>query len=283
MGSLYLVEMVDVLEAAGVRCSVGNTNAGWERRARGSGGFDSMPLGIVWHHTASSASPSSDLSYMINGSDDAPIGNLLLDRDGVVWPIAAGGANTQGKGGPAYFSRGTCPVDNGNSRLFGMEVANAGTGEAWPQVQIDAYFAASNALNEYFGNDETDLITHHEWAPDRKIDPAKAQSVQGPWVPGSVSSSGTWNGNDIRDECSRRAGSSPPQPQPGPQPEPDDDEEYDMAFIIINSANGQPALVYGDGKVTGIDGGSFNDFNTKYGPAITVEPATFDDFANKGH
>lgn len=213
MGSLYLTDMVAVLQAAGVQCAVGNINTGWERRARGSGGFDSMPLGICWHHTASSTNPQNDLSWMINGSDDAPIGNLLLDRDGVVWPIAAGAANTQGKGGPHSFSRGTIPVDSGNSRAFGMEVANNGVGEPWPQVQIDAYFAASNALSAYFGNEVTDLMTHHEWAEDRKIDPATNDAVQGPWHPGSVTSSRTWNGDDIRAECVRRAGHVPPPPQ----------------------------------------------------------------------
>jgi hypothetical protein len=214
MGSTYIREMANVLRAAGVRVEVGSINAGWENRARGSGGFNGMPIGIVWHHTASSASVNSDLSYMIDGSPDEPIGNLLLDREGIVWPIAAGGANTQGKGGPAWFSRGTCPIDSGNSNLFGMEVANNGVGEQWPQAQIDAYFAASNALNAHFGNLPTDLITHHEWAEDRKIDPAKAQSVQGPWHPNSINSSGTWSGDDIRAECIRRTGSGPPQPTP---------------------------------------------------------------------
>ena len=54
-----------------------------------------------------------------------------------------------------------------------------------------------------------------------------------------------------------------------------------MAFIIINKATGQPALVYGDGKVTGLDGGSFAGFDAKFGPAITVESVTFNDFADK--
>jgi hypothetical protein len=277
MGGIYYATLVAVLEDAGVRCSENSINAGWEQRSRSSGGFSAPPLGVVWHHTASTASVDSDLKWMIHNSPDSPIGNMLLARDGVVWPIAAGAANTQGKGGPTAFSRGTCPLDQGNTKLWGIEAANGGTGEAWPQVQVDAYFKINNALAELFGNQITDLISHQGYAPDRKIDPATASAVQGPWRPGSVTSSGTWSVDDIRAEAVRRSTSVPP-----PQPTPDDnDEEFDVAFIIINADTGQPALVYGDGKVTGIDGGSFNEFNAKYGPAITVERVTFDDFASK--
>ena len=86
------------------------------------------------------------------------MGNLLLDRNGVVWPIAAGASNCAGKGGPSNFSRGTIPLDQGNTRGWQIEAANNGVGEAWPQAQIDSYFTVSNALNELFGNLPTDII-----------------------------------------------------------------------------------------------------------------------------
>lgn len=213
MGDVYITELVDVLSDAKLEVSVHGVNDGWEDRSRSSGGFPEMPLGCVWHHTASDASPEADLNYMINGSENAPIGNMLIDRNGVCWPIAAGAANTQGKGGPYTFSRGVCPLDEGNSRLWGIEVANTGVGEMWPVAQIDAYFAASNALNKYFGNSSLDVITHHVWAPDRKIDPATALSVEGPWTPAPINSSGTWSLSDVIDECVRR-GSSTPTPTP---------------------------------------------------------------------
>ena len=206
MGDLYYAELADVLNAAGVPVAVADVNAGWERRARSSGGYSAPPLGVVWHHTASTAAPESDLSYMIHGSDDAPIGNMLLDRNGIVWPIAAGAANTQGKGGPVTLSRGTVPVDAGNSQLWAIEAANNGVGEPWPTVQIDAYFAAPNALAVMFGNEPFDVVTHAEWTlMTRKIDPATAAAVQGAWFPHSVTGSGTWDGEDIRAECVRRA------------------------------------------------------------------------------
>ena len=204
MAGIYYVDLLDVLLAAGCAVAESATTAGWQTRARSSGGFPAPPLGVCWHHTASNTSPANDLSWMIDGSDDAPIGNLLIDRDGVCWPIAAGASNCAGKGGPATFSRGTCPVDSGNTRLFNVEVANAGTGQPWPVVQIDAYFRASNALNARFGNLPADVITHQGYAPDRKQDPATAAAVQGPWRPGAVTSSGTWSVDDIRDEAGRR-------------------------------------------------------------------------------
>jgi hypothetical protein len=47
-------------------------------------------------------------------------------RDGAVWLIAAGAANTAGKGGPLTLSRGTVPLDSGNSTTWAWEVANGG-------------------------------------------------------------------------------------------------------------------------------------------------------------
>jgi hypothetical protein len=232
MTGIYYVELADVLAGAGVAVAVTDVNAGWERRARSSGGFASPPLAVCWHHTASSTSPGSDLSWMIHGSDDAPIGNMLLDRDGVVWPIAAGAANTQGKGGPATFSRGTVPVDQGNSRIWGIEVANSGLGETWPLAQVDAYFAASNALSVVmFGNRPDDVITHggpDGWAPDRKIDPATAAAVTGTWRPAAVTSSGTWSLDDIRGECARRATTTTPPPE---EPDMTDEQAAQLATI----------------------------------------------------
>lgn len=212
--SLYYVDMLEVLRAAGLWCRENGTTAGWQSRARASGGFPSPPLGVWWHHTASDTSPENDLAYMIDGSPDAPVGNMLLDRAGVCWPIAAGASNCAGQGGPVQFSRGVCPVDSGNSRGWQIEVANNGVGQAWPQVQVDAFFTASNALNARFGNVPTDVCTHSiaeggGWT-SRKIDPATASAVQGPWRPGSANSSGTWRLADVRAECSRRAASHPP-------------------------------------------------------------------------
>jgi hypothetical protein len=209
VGSLYY-DLVGILRAAGCTVQENSITDGWQYRARSSGGFSTPPLGVWWHHTASNTTPVNDLSWMIDGCDDAPVGNLLLDRDGIYWPVAGGASNCAGKGGPYTFSRGTVALDSGNTGGFQIECASNGVGGPFPQAQIDAYLLGSNALNQHVGNLPTDVISHHVWAPTRKIDPATADAVQGPWQPRATNSSGTWNLDDIRAECTARA-SAPPQ------------------------------------------------------------------------
>jgi len=160
----------------------------------------------MWHHTASATSPQNDANYMCFGSPDAPIANLLLARDGSVWVLAGGATNTNGKGGPFQVSKGTVPKDSMNTYAVSIEAANNGVGEAWPQAQIDAYFTLSLMLSARLGLQPSDVCTHQEYAPDRKIDPATANAVQGPWRPTSVNSSGTWSQADVVGELWERAG-----------------------------------------------------------------------------
>lgn len=252
MTGIYYVDAADWLRAIGI---VVVESDGWKTRARSSGGFAAPPLGIQWHHTASSTTPENDIHWQTEGCDDAPVGNMTIMRDGSVWMVAAGAANTAGKGGPLTLSRGTVPLDGANSRTWAFEVANNGVGEPWPVVQVDTYFAASNELNRRFGNLPTDVFSHALGAgdgwTDRKIDPARAEAVEGPWQPSAVNSSGTWSLADIRAECSRRSGAAPtPPPRPigddmatvikgdGPSPGPGD--SY-YAWNGVN-ANGIPDL-----------------------------------------
>jgi hypothetical protein len=215
-------------------------NKGWQRRARSSGGFPSVPLAVFWHHTASSTTPTNDLAWQCHNCPDKPVGNMLIDRQGIVWPVAAGASNCAGQGGPARFSRGTIPANMGNTRGWQIECANSGVGGptgVWPQVQVDALFTASNALNRLFGNRPDDVITHALGTGDgwtnRKIDPARSSSVQGPWRPrGCNGSADTWVLADIRAECNRRAGA---RPMP-PTPEEDDVTDEDIERIAQRAA-----------------------------------------------
>lgn len=213
MGNRYLLELADVARAAGL--SVVEVD-GWEVRARSSGGFDGdRPWCVMWHHTASDTTPDNDVNYIVAGSPDAPLANLYLAHDGIVYVCAAGATNTNGKGGPLTVSRGVIPADSMNTYGVGIEAANNGVGQTWPQVQIDAYFVLSGALTFALGLDPDDLCTHAEWAPGRKIDPATAGAVVGPWRPAAINANGTWSVDDVRLEAIDRSGPVPPGPDPG--------------------------------------------------------------------
>jgi hypothetical protein len=248
MGSYYCVELADVLRAAGLTIGVNSINAGWETRARSSGGFVSKDsiLAVFWHHSASQTSIENDLSWQVDGCDDAPVGNMTIARDGVVWPVAAGASNCAGKGGPVALSRGTIPADSGNTRGWNIEVANSGVGDPWPVVQIDAYFLASNTLNAYFGNLPTDVVSHALGDGDgwtsRKIDPATADAVEGPWRPRSVNSSGTWSLADIRAECARRASIHPEEV------DMTDDQAHQLSELYQAMCSPQPGFVDPQGQ-----------------------------------
>lgn len=223
---------------------------GWEDRARSSGGFTGgKPFGVFWHHTASVASPSDDANYCCHGADARPLTNLLLPRDGSVWVLAAGATNTNGKGQRIQFSRGVVEMDQANTSVVGMEICNNGVGEAWPQVQIDAAFAASNAINRHMGNQPTDVSSHQHYAPDRKIDPATAAAVQGPWKPRSINSSGSWNVDDIRTECFERFDEAP-----DPTPIPPGDDDMKQIYYVVTGAHakfiGIPPIVEWTGPGT---------------------------------
>ncbi len=139
---------------------------GWQ--TRGSSSFD--PRGHVCHHDAGS-NWSTPPGILISGRSDlaGPLCNFALGRDGIVWMVAAGRANHAGTGS----WRGLV----GNASVWGTEANNRGTGEMWPDVQIDAYARLCAATCEFSGFSAEMVCRHAEWT-SRKIDPA------GPWHDG---------------------------------------------------------------------------------------------------
>lgn len=231
--SLYLTGLAQWLRAAGLAVIEYD---GWQTRARGSGGYSApAPLCVMWHHTASNPSSDGqqDASYCAVQAEDAPLANLYIQRNGTVWVLAAGATNTNGKGKSLRFSRGTVPQDSMNSYAVGIEVANNGVGEQWPKAQVDAFFAVSNVVNKNVGNRPDDIATHWEYAPDRKIDPATAPAVQGSWRPAGTNSSGSWNPDQVRQECNLRADN---QPRP-PEPVPDEDDDMEVVQVKVTGTN----------------------------------------------
>lgn len=205
MGSIWLRDLPQVL----VAISDVGYYSGWENRCRSSGGFDNL-LGILCHHTATSASGSFDGYCKVAWTSHPakPVANISLGRGGEIMVGVAGASNHAGVGGPWPMSKGTVPRDSGNRYLFGIEALNTGVGEPWPDVQQERYLALVAALCAGYGlNPTTDVISHHEYTPGRKIDPA------GPSAFGSINRSGTWDMNIFRSSVS-----GAPPPQPGPTP-----------------------------------------------------------------
>ena len=235
MGSRYLTDLADVARRAGLDVV---EDAGWQTRARGSGGYDgNRPWCVMWHHTASSSSwdGQRDADYIARGDPDAPLANLYVNRAGRVWVLAAGATNTNGKGGPlAGLSRGTVPADQMNTHAIGVELGNNGVGEAWPRAQVDAMFTLSNACAAAYGLAPSDCAGHVHWTT-RKIDPATAGAVQGPWRPRAINSSGSWSLEDLRAECERRAANGGEKPETPP-------EGDDMAVIELWQLPDNPAV-----------------------------------------
>jgi hypothetical protein len=230
MGSRYLTDLATVCRNAGL---VVQEEPGWQSRSRGSGGYDSgRPTHVMIHHTASNPSSDgqADVNYCCYGSADKPLANLYLSRTGRVWVMAAGATNTNGKGHDWWG--GGVPDDSMNTHAIGIEAANTGTGEAWPQSQQEAYQILVQALQHNYGVATNRVRQHSEWAPDRKIDPAG----QSRWGTGAS----TWHGDAFRADAS--AGwpddepdpPDPPKPKPPPYPE---DETVDYLRVNRNASS----------------------------------------------
>ena len=232
MSGRYLVELADVLRAVGL---VVVELDGWQYRARSSGGYDGVgPWAVFWHHTASAGDGAADADYCTYGSPDRPVCNVVVDRDGTVFVCAGGATNTNGKGGPHTLPDGrVLPLDGANSRVFGVELSNDGVGMTYPAGQLAAAFAVSTTVAATYAIRPDNVVTHQVWAPTRKVDPATAAAVAGPWSPSSCTSSGTWSLADLRAECVARAAA--------PFPLEDDDIMYlatldDGSIVVVGSA-----------------------------------------------
>lgn len=143
------------------------TVPGWE--TRGSSSF--TPRGHVVHHDAIPTRWQTPPAILIAGRSDlpGPLCNFALNAWGTVYVVAAGRANHAGTGGWRGLS--------GNSSVWGTEAQNAGTGQTWPDEQIDAYVRLCAATCDYSGFSAEMVCRHAEWTT-RKIDPA------GPWEDG---------------------------------------------------------------------------------------------------
>jgi endonuclease/exonuclease/phosphatase (EEP) superfamily protein YafD len=144
---------------------------GWQDRGRpaSTGGFN--PVGVLCHHTASADNGRAAIPLLVQGRSDlaGPLCQLSLDRQGIVYIVAAGRANHAG----VAKASGTVSGGDGNTLYIGIEAQNLGTGEHWPKAQYDAYVLLAAVLSvEITGNSAQTVRAHKETSITGKIDPA---------------------------------------------------------------------------------------------------------------
>jgi N-acetylmuramoyl-L-alanine amidase-like protein len=158
-----------------------NVFAGWE-----SHGSSADQRAVVLHHTASGSStrPEDDAAYCHHGSDDSPLYNVLIDRNGCAWVLAREKANSSGKinstalnevlAGRANLTpasqRGLSDDTSNNGALFSIAAQNNGTGEHWSDALINGMAQASACALECLGLSHAGYVTTHRALTARKID-----------------------------------------------------------------------------------------------------------------
>jgi len=162
-----LIWLPGVLRAAGLKVS---EVSGWADRGLSDVG---PTKGVICHHTATQGGLDNNmptLNALINGRKNPPLRGPLaqmgLGRDGTFYVVAAGFCQ---HAGPGQWKG----VTTGNTNFIGIEGENDGIdGDAWPDVQMDAYRRGVAAILKQIGQDSSWCCGHKEWAPTRKTDPS---------------------------------------------------------------------------------------------------------------
>ena len=274
MGSRYLTDLADVCRLTGYPVVEVD---GWPSRGRSSGGYDpGRPTHVLVHHTASGPSSDGwqDVQYMTYQADARPLANLYISRVPEIYVMAAGATNTNGSG---IDPCGIADDDSMNTHAIGIEAANNGVGEPWPTAQQDCYVQLCSELTIAYGIGLGQIHSHAEYAPSRKIDPAGESRY--------ASGADIWDMDVFVADVA--AGGHvptpiPPEPEPEPEPTPPPEGDDMSPFIIKNRTTGEVAIVYGDGKLTGLAGGDLSHYETRFGEALPTDPVVWADFIAKG-
>jgi peptidoglycan hydrolase-like protein with peptidoglycan-binding domain len=146
------------------------------------------PVGIVVHHTASSAKAveANVVAMCIRGvaKVPGPLYNYLIGRDGTVYSLTADGlkANHAGRGNKSVLDRmmrgqpvlgkaATAGKISANARLVGVSIINDGVSQEIPDAQYEACIELCASLCEQHNlNPLNAVIGHSEWT-SRKVDP----------------------------------------------------------------------------------------------------------------
>lgn len=148
--------------------------SGWKNRGR-PGSFS--PVGVLWHHTGSHDAlkdAKSDRTYAEwlakTGRSDlpAPLCQLSISAEGVVYICASGRANHAGKA----KASGTVAGGDGNTLYVGVECMNSGS-QGWGKPQYDAMVKTGVVLAKILGSSAQAQRAHKETSVTGKWDPGK--------------------------------------------------------------------------------------------------------------
>ncbi len=184
-------QVLAAVKASGVKLKVEDGwNAEWDLPSRQA---DWHPVGVMLHHTGTAVAgnaPSEqflldfDQPLQLTRYDGLQGGtrgaNFLVGRDGTVYFMRATRGPHAGTGDELRLGNDVIEADNGNGRLYGIEIESAGTsGEIHPNAdfidgfgeqQVTATAKLTAALLTLIHRDVTHVIDHKEYAGSRKDD-----------------------------------------------------------------------------------------------------------------
>lgn len=123
------------------------------------------PNGVLLHHTASTSVTSkenelADVAYIKRAPWGGPVSQWYVGRTGTVYLICRGGANHAGTGN-GLIKNGV-PNDQGNYKLWGIEVQSAGLKQDWTDKQITAVHALTAEILRAMGQDTPSRVWRHK-------------------------------------------------------------------------------------------------------------------------
>lgn len=135
------------------------------------------PNAVLLHHTASSSNTNeanelADVRYIKHVPWGGPGAQWYVGRTGTIYMICKGGANHAGTGNE--LTQYGIPVDQGNYRMWGIEVQSAGLKMDWTRKQWKAVHWLTACLLLEMGQDSPGRVWRHK---DYDNDSGKVDTV----------------------------------------------------------------------------------------------------------
>lgn len=135
------------------------------------------PTAVLLHHTASTSITSkdnekADVAYIKHVPWGGPGAQFYVGRTGTIYLICDGGANHAGTGNE--LTKDGIPVDQGNYKMWGIEVQSAGYKKDWTKIQWKAVHWLTAYLLLAMGEKDASRVWRHK---DYDNDSGKVDTV----------------------------------------------------------------------------------------------------------